>query len=193
MEYEFTSSKSPLVLSVKSSHNCTQNSASISSKAQTYVRALTNAGIGDNEFQNVVIATEVDTPQFYSKPWSVYPGNTTEKLCEELLGKLRFLYDIGNVDKKRKISADRALRILIDELIYDDWEQRVIISVPRIKAFFALTPFKQKEFLENTSPNKDIDQYKQLVQNIEEEEINMESIDNADSLQDLDTISYEEE
>ena len=193
VEFEFTSSKSPLVLSVKSSHNRTQNSASISSKAQTYVRALTNAGIGDNEFQNVVIATEVDTPQFYSKPWAVYPGNTTEKLCEEVLAKLRFLYDIGNVDKKRKISADRALRILIDELIYDDWEQRVIISVPRIKAFFALTPSKQKDVLENTSPNKDIDQYKQLVQNIEEEEINMECIDNADSLQDLDTISYEEE
>ena len=60
------------------------------------------------------------------------------------LCKLSDLYQLGHVDKKRKISADRALRILIEELIYDDWEQQVVISVPRIKAFFSLSPAKQK-------------------------------------------------
>ena len=193
VEYRFTSSKLPLVLSVKSPKNPSPKAASISSKANTYVRALTNAGICDKISGMVIIATEIERPQFYSTAWAVYPGNTTEKLCEEVLEKLRLLYNRGNIDKKRKISADRALRILIDELIYDDWEQRVIISVPRIKAFFALTPSKQKNAIEYMVHNKEIDQYKELVQNIEEDEINMECIDNAASLQDLDTKIYEED
>lgn len=187
---EFTSKKRPLVISINSPKKRRAKISTTTSKAETYIKALSNAGTGTggNECGKSIIDTEVDTTPFFLQPWAVYPGNTTEKLCEEVLIKLQHLYELGNLDKKRKISADHALRILIDELIYDDWEQRVAISVPRIKAFFALKPSKQKESVDNASHTKVIDQYQQLVQNIEEDEINMECMDSADTLQDLDRI-----
>ena len=102
------------------------------------------------------------------------------------LCKLSDLYQLGHVDKKRKISADRALRILIEELIYDDWEQQVVISVPRIKAFFSLSPAKQNNAAGISCDHNEIVHYKKLVHDIEEEEINNECIINDDSLQDID-------
>ena len=79
---------------------------------------------------------EVESPDLFLNSWAVYPGNTTEKLCEEVLVKLSQLYNIGHIDKKRKISPDRSLNILIDEIISADWAQKLIISVPRINDFF---------------------------------------------------------
>ena len=132
---------------------------------------------GYNEEYIVIFTPEVLSPDLFSHPWARYPGNTTDQLCEEVLSKLAKLYELGKVDKKRKISADRAMKILIDDYIYDDWEQRVIISVLRIKAFFALSPASRK-----------MDQYQQSVQHMEEDEMDKECIDNVSTLQDIDTL-----
>ena len=92
-----------------------------------------------NKVERVTCADEVRTPNLYVCPWDIYPGNTTENVCEEVMEKLRNLYDLSHVEKNWKISSECALRIIIDELIYDDWEQRVVISVPRINEFFTFT------------------------------------------------------
>lgn len=194
VDVKFSSSKDPMVVEALPRTPVVKPVSEKSSKIEKYEKelhlAIPNTGI--KTYRLRVRDQEVKTPRFFFDSWAVYPGNTTDKMCQEVLCKLSQLYQVGHVDKKRKISPDRALHILIEELIYDDWAQQVVISVPRIKAFFSMTPEKQKVTLEQASPLKDFAHYKELVQNIEQEEIHNETIDNDVTLQDVEIFTSDD-
>ena len=59
-----------------------------------------------------------------------------------------------------------------------------MVYVPRIKEFFSLTP--EKLMFHYIIKNQ------KLVQIFEEDELDKELIDNADSLQDISTLSYDQ-
>ena len=45
-------------------------------------------------------------------------------------------WDLGEKYKSNKVSAERARRMLIDSVISNDWEERMLVTVSRIKVFF---------------------------------------------------------
>ena len=58
------------------------------------------------------------------------------------MAKLVELYNIGKANKKHKVSADWAKEILNTMLIHARWDDQLIITVPKIKAFFSMAPSK---------------------------------------------------
>ena len=47
------------------------------------------------------------------------------------------------------MSADRAHKILLADVIPHDWYVQCVVTVAKIKAFFSLTPKKMKDLLES--------------------------------------------
>lgn len=85
--------------------------------------------------------------------WAKYPGNVGTRMNAKVMHKLHQLYIRGKEQKKRKVSADRALQIVRDEIIYADWNQQLDVTIPKIKAFFSMTPAKQTKLLEEALEN----------------------------------------
>ena len=69
--------------------------------------------------------------------------------------KLVELYQIGKANKKRKISANRAKEILNTTLISDRWYDQLIVTVPKIKAFFSMAPAKMQIALQKAELDQD--------------------------------------
>ena len=145
----------------------------ISSKAQTYVSALTCAGVYDCSSSHLKESCELDvqTPEVVLSDWETYPGNTTDKISTPVLHALRELYQLGASDNKRKVSADRALQILFDGILLDNWEEIMVVTVPHIKAFFSITPAKQNSLLMHKKGSNDDDEFNTSVQVLEEHEV----------------------
>ena len=57
---------------------------------------------------------------------------------------------MGNVNKKQKVSSERAHKILLDTLMYNKWEQKFDVTVSKIKGFFSMTPQKQIDSIESS-------------------------------------------
>ena len=68
---------------------------------------------------------------------------------------LKELYDLGKNNKKHTVSAERAHDILSNSILADKWDEKLILTVPRIKAFFQLTPSKMIETLNTNEINND--------------------------------------
>ena len=145
----------------------------------------THSNVIGNIDHSKVSELEVRLPELYFTTWAEYPALTNASLCVEVMKKLNELFETGRKDKKRRVSADRAWKILVDQIIECDWEQRVLITVPRIKAFFQLDRDKQTKLINDN----DLNQYMELVQENEEDELDEEIIDTADSLKDIENDS----
>ena len=65
------------------------------------------------------------------------------------LEKLKELYHTGKRDRKRKFGTEQAHQILFDAVISCNWQQKLIFTVPKIKAFFLLSPAKMEAALTN--------------------------------------------
>ena len=65
----------------------------------------------------------------------------------ETIVKLNTLFERGNKDKSRRVSADRARIILIEEILAKDWFEQCLITESRIKVFFATTPASQHKLI----------------------------------------------
>ena len=111
----------------------------------------------------------MQSPKVFNATWDKYTGNCAEKMSNVVLRKLQGLYDIGKQDKKRKLSADRALQIILDEIISDNWDERLIVTVPRIKAFFGLTPAKQQNAIQDSFTQVEHNEFNVSVREFEEE------------------------
>lgn len=61
--------------------------------------------------------------------------------------KLIELYDLGRNNKKRKVGTERAHPIL-DTILVGNCAEMLHVTIPKINAFFALTPNKQKSTIE---------------------------------------------
>ena len=53
----------------------------------------------------------------------------------------------GNKNKNRKITVDKAYAILIGTVIKYNREQKMTLSVPKIKSFFSMTPEKMQDII----------------------------------------------
>lgn len=122
----------------------------ISSRAQAVRDALKASGIiRKNHNNDTKNHTLVDKSADSLKPgWAMYPGNSPYKMKCECLVKLKELYDIGKKSKKQKITSERAHKILMDTILSNDWEQQLVVTVPKIKSFFQKTPAKMSEAIE---------------------------------------------
>ena len=187
IEKEFTSEKPSLFINASTPKHMNAVDTNISSKAQTYVSALTCAGVYDCSSSHLKESCELDvqTPEVFLSDWATYPGNTTDKISKPVLHALRELYQLGASDKKRKVSADRALQILFDGILLDNWEEKMVVTVPRIKAFFSITPAKQKSLLMQKKGSNEDDEFNTSVQVLEEHEVHKECMDTANSLEDI--------
>ena len=95
-----------------------------------------------------------------SPGWACYPkqkANTPLSLSTN--EKLDSLFNRGNVDKSKRISADRARILIVDELIGSDWYEQSILTEARIKAFFSMIKAKQLKLISaqrDGVPNGDV-------------------------------------
>ncbi len=76
----------------------------------------------------------------------------------------------GNKDKSAKVSAERARDLLVEGIIRGDWEEQLNLSIPKIKAFFSLTPKKMDEMSRATSSEEDDQNF---VEQVEQEELTL--------------------
>lgn len=129
----------------------------MSSKGKAINDALTQAG--------VVVPKHSDTTNKKLIPvkdntllsgWARHPGNNPYKLSLQCLTKLKEMYDIGKSNNKWKVSAERAHEILLSTILVDCWDQKLILTVPKIKAFFGLSPKKIDETLESCQIDSDL-------------------------------------
>ena len=109
----------------------------MSSKSIAISNALRNSGIVRNETNNQSngYQTFATKPPNVSEGWARYPGNNPQKLSYDSLKVLKELYDLGKNNKKRTVSAERAHDILSNSILADKWDEKLILTVPRIKAF----------------------------------------------------------
>lgn len=75
-------------------------------------------------------------PEAIKLGWAKHPGNLGSRLSYKIMHKLNQLYILGKEQKRRKTSAKRALQIVVDEIVFNDWNERLNVTVPEIKAFF---------------------------------------------------------
>ena len=78
----------------------------------------------------------MNTPSQFTLSWAVYPGNTKEKMSQRVYNELKKMFEWGHKDKSRKVSADRAKKILVDDILYESWAEKLVVSIPRIKNIF---------------------------------------------------------
>ena len=101
--------------------------------------------------------------------------------------KLHELYLLGASEKKKKVSAERALEILKEEVIATNWYMRLLVTIPKIKVFFSTQPSKQKELIEEALQHDTNNQeFDQLVAAQEQHEASEEDALEMDCLLDLD-------
>jgi hypothetical protein len=56
------------------------------------------------------------------------------------------------------VGAERAHQILVDTLLFDKWDQQLDLTVPKIKAFFQMSPKKMEDALNDlVIPDEDVD------------------------------------
>ena len=63
------------------------------------------------------------------------------------------MWRLGNEEKARKMSAERAQKMLIDNTILTKWDKRLRVSCPRIKAFFQKPPAEIKRYIKEVNDN----------------------------------------
>lgn len=85
-------------------------------------------------------------PQGLQYGWAKYGGNSKDNaLGADCLQTLVELYNIGRNDKKKKVTAERAHQVVVDTVIAGSWDEILLCSVSKIKAFFQLTPKKMEQ------------------------------------------------
>lgn len=95
-------------------------------------------------------------PDSVNYKWAGYLGKNQNKLSFPRLLKLNELYDIGKVNEKQKVEAKRTHQIPLDTVFVDRWDQNLIVTAPKNKAFLQLTLQKMEDTLASYEI-KDID------------------------------------
>ena len=140
----------------------------IFTKNASYLVELQNIGITKNNTEQI---TQFDTalcpPDKLYSNWVQYPGNTRFTLKTEIKTELQKLYTRGKGDKNKNriITAEKAYNILHETVTKYAWEQKLTLSVPKIKPFFFNTSEKMEEIMEQMEIDGD-----------REEEDNMEDL-----------------
>ena len=116
-------------------------------KAVVFSQALQEAGVSFEAQVDLRVALGPRPENLY-KNWAKYPGNSGYHLSAPCLWELKALYDIGQSHKKKKVSAEQAQEILLNQVIQDEWDMQLHATVPKIKAFFSLTLQKMMQAID---------------------------------------------
>ena len=168
----FVSDKPPLfVQNIKNAAEIDDEEGSqlMTTKARTIDQALLTSGITQSISSGFVDTDLVlaVTPQHVTLKWAGYPGNNPNKLSSECLEKLKELYDIGKRNKKQTVGAERAHQILVETLLFDKWDKQLDLTVPKIKAFFQMTPAKMDDAIQISAlPAKDVEEASRSLINV---------------------------
>ena len=100
------------------------------------------------------------------------------------LRRLKDLYDVGKANKKLKYTAEKALDVLLCEIVCDEWDARIDVTISKIKAFFSMS----KKKMEDVIVSRIIDY--ELVE--QEEIIMMNDLQEAESMG-LENVDMDEE
>ena len=160
-----------------------------STTAVTEALRLADVDYGEvAEVPLVYVEEEMNTPAHcHLLPgWACYPKQMpTKPLSLSTIEMLHNLYDRGNIDKSRRLSADRARVIIVEEVANRDWYEQSNLTETRIKAFFAMGKVKQLKLiagLKDDVPNAESEEVLAELEELEEIEIREE----AYALQDTD-------
>ena len=68
--------------------------------------------------------------------WAKYPGNTLKCLSRPVMGKIQEFLSFGQKHRKRKVSGDISIEILVAGLIGADWSRYIDITGTNIRPYF---------------------------------------------------------
>ena len=143
------SSKPALLIKDKHSSHVELHSAITCSKGKALQQAL--SAVGAFTHPNT---TTGDIPSITSLPdiltigWAKHPWNDPNRLPHHCILKLMELYNMGNQDKKNKVSAERSHQIIVQDILFDQWDLQLDVTIPKIKAFFSMTPARMSRTLQ---------------------------------------------
>jgi hypothetical protein len=156
----FTSQKPGLWLQESQGKGAPQQSSSTSAKAEAFSAALQQLGILDGISEDIPadisVATSPIDAGILEEGWSAYPGNSKFDLSNEVTKELYRLYTLGQGkgNTSRRVTAEKAYSILVSVTVQFDWSQRLVLTVPKIKAFFSKSTTKMREIMNES--NNDI-------------------------------------
>ena len=94
----------------------------------------------DTDKDQIERVPKITHSKIFHLVWACYPKRESAKNTPLATVKLlNILLTIGNVDKVRKLTADRADRAdisIIEESTHSDWNEKVLATESRIKPFF---------------------------------------------------------
>eukprot|EP00957_Ditylum_brightwellii_P182894 13931293-Ditylum_brightwellii.AAC.1 len=101
-------------------------------------------------------------------------------MTEQCLLRLKDLYDIGKANKKLKYSAEKALDFLVSEIVFDEWDARIDVTVPKIKAFFSMSKKKMEEAIASRNIDSELVEQEEIVLMNDLQEMESLGLENVD-------------
>ena len=89
--------------------------------------------------------------------WAIYPKQKRNKgtqMSYDTMVLLHSLFQRGNDDKSRRVTADRAMILVREEVACKDWLEQAMVTEAKIKAFFGLKSNAQKKLINKASRDK---------------------------------------
>lgn len=184
------STKDPLFVRTESNSNATGSIANPqhAHRHTAYQSALDAAGIAVTTTAAATDNTLVTAPECLLGGWAKQRGNTPHRLPAYVQMKLKEWYVIGMRDKKRKISAEQALQHLLENNLNGQWHDQMIVTVPKIKAYFSMSPARQQSMTQQQPESSTEQAYDALVTAEEQIELQNEEATNATSLLDMELL-----
>eukprot|EP00957_Ditylum_brightwellii_P154731 11776764-Ditylum_brightwellii.AAC.1 len=69
--------------------------------------------------------------------WTCYPKNQRQLPLKTAIAKaLIEMYERGNIDEYTKVSMEKVLSMLVEDVIHHDWQEQLTVSVTKIKPSF---------------------------------------------------------
>ena len=87
------------------------------------------------------------------------------------------------MNKSRKVSADRARKVLLSYAITHDWKAQCIVTVAKIEAFFSMTPAEMHQLLDMATADCDtVEEFDMMYTSEQMSMIHKEQEDKADNI-----------
>ena len=150
---------------------------STSTVAVTEALKLTDVGFGDVAEKPIEYGEEgIDTPAHcHVVPgWACYPKKMPNKaLSLPTIEMLHSLFERGNIDKSRRLSAERARVLVVEAVARRDWYEQSILTEAKIKGFFGTNKTQQLKILaglRNEVPHVEVEGVIAELEELEEAE-----------------------
>ena len=84
------------------------------------------------------VAEDDSNQTCFASGWACYPKNVKSMYMKlATMQRLNALFVRGNTDKARRVTADRARLIILEDTALNDWYEQALVTDTRVKAFFS--------------------------------------------------------